>query len=76
VNAVFRPIPVGISSLHYFRIYNRQGRLVYNTSSIGSGWDGRLNGVPQASGGYVWMVEGTDYTGGIVTKKGVMVLIR
>jgi hypothetical protein len=76
MNAVFRPIPVGISSLHYFRIYNRQGRLVYATSSIGSGWDGRLNGVPQASGGYVWMAEGTDYTGGIITKKGVMVLIR
>ena len=75
-NTVFRPIPVGISSLHYFRIFNRHGQQVYNTTAIGNGWDGRLNGVPQASGGYVWMVEGTDYNGGIVTKKGIMVLIR
>lgn len=76
VNAVFRPIPVGISSLDYFRIYNRLGQIVYNTSSIGNGWDGRLNGVPQASGGYVWMLKGTDYTGDIIIKRGTMVLIR
>jgi PKD-like domain/CHU_C Type IX secretion signal domain len=76
INSIFRPIPVGISSLQYFRVYNRLGQLVYNTSSIGSGWDGSLNGVPQDAGGYVWMVQGTDYLGNIITKKGVMVLIR
>ena len=76
VNIVFRPIPVGIASLRYFRIYNRLGQLVYNTSAIGSGWDGRLNGSPQASGGYVWMVQGTDYLGNTITKSGTMVLVR
>jgi hypothetical protein len=75
-NAVFRPIPVGISSLEFFRIYNRQGQLVYNTSSIGNGWDGLLNGTPQGPGGYVWTVKGTDYTGRPITKSGTMVLIR
>jgi len=76
VNTIFRPIPVGISSLRYFRIYNRLGQLVYSTSAIGSGWDGRLNGSPQGSGGYVWMVQGTDYEGNIITKSGTMVLVR
>ena len=76
INTIFRPVPVGISSLAYFRIYNRLGQLVYNTSSLGSGWDGLLNGTPQAIGGYVWMVQGTDYTGTVITKKGTMVLIR
>ena len=75
-NAVFRPIPVGISSIQYFRIYNRLGQLVYNTSAIGKGWDGTLNGVPQNPGGYVWMVKGTDYTGSNVSKSGTMVLVR
>ena len=75
-NSIFRPVPFGITSLDYFRIYNRLGQLVYNTSAIGSGWDGMLNGVPQGSGGYVWMVRGTDYTGTVITKKGTMVLIR
>jgi gliding motility-associated-like protein len=76
LNTVFRPIPVGIASLRYFRIYNRLGQLVYNTSAIGSGWDGRLNGSPQGSGGYVWMVQGTDYLGNVITKSGTMVLVR
>jgi hypothetical protein len=76
VNSIFRPIPVGISSLEYFRVYNRLGQLVYNTSSLGSGWDGRLNGENQDSGGYVWMVKGTDYNGNIIAKKGIMVLVR
>ncbi len=76
LNSIFKPIAVGIASLSYFRIYNRLGQLVYNTNALGSGWDGLLNGVPQPIGGYVWMVQGTDYQGTIVTKKGTMVLIR
>ena len=75
-NSIFRPIPVGITSIDYFRVYNRLGQMVYNTSAIGKGWDGMLNGMPQGAGGYVWMVKGTDYTGNIITKKGTMVLIR
>ena len=76
INSLFRPIPVGISSLDYFRIYNRQGEMVYQTSVVGQGWDGLLNGSPQGAGGYVWTVRGTDYTGNVITKKGTMVLIR
>jgi hypothetical protein len=75
-NSIFRPIPVGISSLSYFRIYNRLGQLVYNTSAIGSGWNGILDGSPQAAGGYVWMVQGTDYIGNVIKKSGTMVLVR
>jgi PKD repeat protein len=75
-NSIFRPIPVGISKLELFRIYNRNGMLVYSTSRMGSGWDGNFDGKPQASGGYVWMVEGVDYTGKVISKKGTMVLIR
>jgi gliding motility-associated-like protein len=75
-NHIFRPIPVGISKIEYFRVYNRSGMLVYNTSQIGCGWDGNYNGKPQSVGGYVWMVQGTDYTGKLVSKKGVVVLIR
>ena len=75
-NNIFRPIPVGISKIEFFRVYNRNGMLVYNTSQIGIGWDGNLNGKPQPVGGYVWMVQGTDYTGKLVSKKGTVVLIR
>lgn len=75
-NTIFRPIAVGISGIEYFRVYNRNGMLVFNTSQLGKGWDGTFNGKPQDTGGYVWMVQGTDYTGKLVTKNGTMVLIR
>jgi gliding motility-associated-like protein len=75
-NNLFRPIPVGIASLQYFRVYNRWGQLVYSTSVPGDGWDGKLNGHAMDSGSYVWMVKGTSYLGKIIQKKGVMVLVR
>jgi hypothetical protein len=75
-NDVFRPIPVGISSLSFFRVYNRWGQMVFNTTRIGDGWDGRVDGHLQQSGTYVWLVEGTTYTGRKVYHKGTMVLVR
>ena len=76
INNIFRPIAVGISSLKYFRVYNRWGQLVYATERIEQGWDGTVGGRPQDSGTFVWMVQGIDYTGRTITKKGTMVLIR
>ncbi len=76
VNNIFRPIPVGISTLQYFRIYNRWGQLVFSTSRMGEGWDGSIGGKPQAMDSYVWVVQGTTYTGIKIYKKGTMTLIR
>jgi gliding motility-associated-like protein len=75
-NDLFRPVPVGISSLQFFRVYNRWGQLVYSTTRIGDGWDGRVDGRLQDSGTYVWAVEGTTYTGLRVEHKGTMILVR
>lgn len=76
-NNLFRPAATpGISKLEYFRVYNRWGQLVFTTSEIGRGWDGTLGGKSQNAGTYVWVVQGKDYTGETITKKGVMILIR
>ncbi len=75
-NDVFRPIPVGMKSISYFRIFNRWGQLMFSTSENGKGWDGTFNSVPQDANVYVWMVEGIDYLGKKITKKGSVVLVR
>jgi hypothetical protein len=75
-NEVFRPVPVGISSLQFFRVYNRWGQMVYSTTRIGDGWDGRVDGHLQDSGTYVWTVGGTTYTGHTIFRKGTMILVR
>lgn len=77
LNDYFRPIAVGISRFDYFRIYNRWGQLVYSsTLSEEQGWDGKVAGKEQASGTFVWLVKGVDYTGKIVFAKGTVTLIR
>ncbi len=75
-NDLLIPIPVGITKLEYFKVYNRYGELVFNTTEIGRGWDGRIKGKDQNSSTYVWYVQGIDYTGKTIFKKGTSTLIR
>lgn len=75
-NNELKPRAVGISSMDYFRVFNRWGQMVFQTTSFDKGWDGRVNGTIQNNGTYVWMVSGTDYTGRKVVRKGTAVLIR
>jgi gliding motility-associated-like protein len=76
LNDRFRPTAVGISKLEYFRIFNRYGDLVFETSNIGEGWDGTYKGVKQNIGNYVWMIRGTDRLGNVKMLKGNVVLVR
>jgi len=75
-NDLFIPIPVGIKSIKYFRVMNRWGQLIDSTSELNKGWDGRLNGVEQPSGAYVWMVEGITKDNKVIAKKGTVTLVR
>jgi gliding motility-associated-like protein len=75
-NSIFRPVCYGISSLDYFRVFNRWGQLLYSTSQIGQGWDGRAEGKLQEPNAYLWVAKGTDYTGRVISKRGTVVLVR
>jgi len=70
------PIPVGIVSIEYFKVYNRYGELVYSTSEIGKGWNGVFKGRDQGNESFVWHVLGIDYLGKPLFKKGQTTLIR
>jgi gliding motility-associated-like protein len=75
-NDIFRPIPIGMKSLKYFKVYNRRGQLVFSTTIQNKGWDGTFKGSPQDSDVYVWIVEGVDYLGKDIFQKGTVTLIR
>jgi gliding motility-associated-like protein len=76
LNDVFRPIALGIKSLESFRVYNRWGQLMFSTTEIGKGWDGKFHGQPQSTGTFVWYAEATDYLGKKIAQKGTVILIR
>lgn len=60
----------------YFRIFNRQGEMVFSSRDLYGKWDGKLKGAAQPSGVYVWMLDYTDRQGHRVSLKGTSVLIR
>ncbi|NDC41482.1 MAG: gliding motility-associated C-terminal domain-containing protein, partial [Chitinophagia bacterium] len=65
----------GEAKLNHFRIYNRWGNLVFETTDITKGWDGNYNGTPQPFGVYVYDIEAVA-AGRIVSKHGNVTLIR
>jgi gliding motility-associated-like protein len=75
-NDVIKPIYVGIRQLNFFRMYNRWGQLVFSTNVMDEGWDGRVKGKDEPTANFVFMVQGVDYTGRVVFKKGNIVLVR
>jgi gliding motility-associated-like protein len=72
------PIAIGIVELRYFRIYNRWGNLVFQSSSLlpQDGWDGTYSGKAQTSDTYTWMAEGVDIEGKVIRRSGSSILIR
>ena len=60
-----------------FSVYNRLGQRVFHTTDWTKKWDGTINGNPQDTGVYVWMLKYTNRdTGKKVFQKGSTVLIR
>jgi gliding motility-associated-like protein len=75
-NDLLFPFLVNIKTLKYFRIYNRWGQRMFQTSDSNQGWDGIYNNIPQPLDTYTWVVEGIDVNGITIFKKGQTVLLR
>lgn len=75
-NEILKPFTLGMKSIRYFKVFNRVGNLVFQTTEIGKGWDGYYKGNPQDPGNYVWMAQGETWQGEFITRKGNAVLIR
>lgn len=69
-------LPVGIKEFRFLRVFNRWGQMVFNSQNPSRGWDGTIMGAGQPTGSYIWIAEGVDYTGKVVTRKGTSTLIR
>lgn len=70
------PIPVGIKEFKYFRVFNRWGQVIFSSNDPSKTWDGKVNGLPQPTSTFVWMAEAIDYKGILITRKGVVTVIR
>lgn len=75
-NSIIKVQHHGIAKLNSFRIFNRWGQLVFETSDIDKGWDGTFNGQPQPIGVYVYYADALTYKGKRFYKQGNITLIR
>jgi gliding motility-associated-like protein len=76
LNETLKPTLAGMQQIIYFRVFNRYGQIVFQSSSLYDAWDGRLKGQQQPSGSYMWMVQAIDFEGKAVQQKGSTMLIR
>lgn len=67
---------VGIKTLQYFRVFNRYGKKLFETTNLAEGWDGKLNGVPQPVDTYIWTAMGVTKEGAPIYKEGTITLVR
>ncbi|MCX6182839.1 MAG: gliding motility-associated C-terminal domain-containing protein, partial [Bacteroidetes bacterium] len=66
----------GIEKLIVFRIFNRWGEIVFESSDINQGWDGIYKGQPQNMESYVYYAEVQFYSGKNGSKTGSITIIR
>ncbi len=76
VNDELRIIVRGIATLNYFKIFNRWGQMVFESTDINKGWNGQYNGKPQPLGSYVYIIDAKTSTGQRFSKQGNVTLIR
>ncbi len=74
-NDLLRPFMIGIKELAYFRVFNRWGQLIFQTSDINGAWDGRFKGMQVEMQTVVWMLEGTGVDNLKYQAKGSTVVI-
>jgi gliding motility-associated-like protein len=75
LNDNIKPIYGSEYTLGEFTIYNRWGEKVFSTNKRGVGWNGMLNGKPQASSTYIWLLKAYR-SGQVYERKGTFHLIR
>jgi gliding motility-associated-like protein len=67
---------VGIRQLKVHRIYNRWGKMMYETTNMNEGWDGTVFGVKQPMDSYTVIVEAIDKNGNLIRSQGTITLLR
>jgi gliding motility-associated-like protein len=69
--------PLGkVPGEYTLKIFNRNGELVFKSSSVQQRWDGRFRGQLQPSGVFIYMIGYKDMQNKLHQQKGTFTLIR
>jgi gliding motility-associated-like protein len=77
VNELFKPSLFNVKERNYsFRVYNRWGELIFETTDINGEWDGTFNGVDCAQENYLWTISGEFLNNETFSQRGTLTLLR
>ena len=76
INDVFRPNQDADPFNYKLLIFNRWGKLVFQSSSIFNGWDGNYNDKPLPVGVYYWLVTYKNADNKDIKQSGYVTLLR
>ena len=76
VNDILKVNLVGFSRLNVFYVYNSSGYILFSTTDVNNGWNGRDWWGFIRAGTYRWVVTATDANNQVTTKFGSVLLVR
>jgi gliding motility-associated-like protein len=76
LNDQFKGVAFGQLTKFHLKVFSRWGNIVFESSDITKGWDGKLQGIEQSSASFVWISEYQFDNGPVQTMKGIVTLIR
>ncbi len=74
-NDLFHALSKGVTSFD-LKVYNRWGEEVFSSGNPDSTWDGKLNGIAQPVGVYIYVLKATLDDGTVADKNGNVTLVR
>ncbi len=75
-NDVFKIVNMRSQILLQFRVYDRWGQLLFNTTDPSQGWDGKYNGNVMDAGVYLYIINVGQPDGSQKTYRGDVTLLR
>ncbi len=76
LNDVLHVFPVGIKQFKHFSIFTRHGNLIFTTTDVSQGWDGRYKGELLSNDTFVVLAEAIDYRGNPLLYRGTVTLVK
>ena len=75
-NDIYRPMLFGKVLLYEFTIYNQWGEIVFKSTDVNKGWDGKYKSLPQDNNIFVWICKYQFENEGEKIEKGTVLVLR
>jgi gliding motility-associated-like protein len=76
INESLKVMGPGVASVKRFRVFNRWGQMIFESTDPAAGWDGTFNGTKLDPGVYMYYVDVECIDGRKTMKKGDVTLLR